>query len=287
MKRVAVLNHKGGVGKTTLTGSIAQALALCGFRVLAIDNDSQHNLSTMLLAGAQSPTIRDIYRAQRPAAPAVVLKAVRTTEIPGLHIITSSSALCAADVTDNRFLRDCLDTCKLERFYDYLIIDNAPGIDMLQAAALHAVDEIFVPTELRQFAVDGIAEMEKVLKERFPFAPAITRIVPTFYRPTKRQNCFLQALKQMFPGRVTETAIPVDPVFDELITEGKILFLHRLRSKGAAYYLKLMHELFDLDEETVWEKMVEKQQERMRDEARQRFLARARHSGNDTFKEKS
>ena len=44
MKIISVLNHKGGVGKTTFTGSVAQALSLLGFRVLAADNDSQHNL---------------------------------------------------------------------------------------------------------------------------------------------------------------------------------------------------------------------------------------------------
>ena len=58
MKIVSIIIHKGGVGKTTFTGSVAQALALVGFRVLAIDNDSQHNLSTMLGVGVQSPSIR-------------------------------------------------------------------------------------------------------------------------------------------------------------------------------------------------------------------------------------
>ncbi len=70
---------------------------------------------------------------------------------------------------------------------------------------------------------------------------------------------------------MTKTAIPLDPVFDEVITEGKILFLHRLASKGAACYLKLIHELFDLDEEKVWEMVMEKRNERRKDEARQRF----------------
>jgi chromosome partitioning protein len=274
MKTVAVLNHKGGVGKTTFTGCVAQALSLVGFKVLVIDNDSQHNLSTMLGCGVCSPNMRDVYRASAADAPGVFLRAIRTTDLPLLHVATSESGLCDADVKDVGFLRQCLDACDLSRFYDYVLVDNAPGMDRLQICSIYACREIFVPTALAQFAVDGIVEMEKTLAARYPGAAAITRIVPNFYRNTLRQNSFLAALRQLFKDRVTATAIPADPVFDELVTEGKILFLHRLSSRGAAYYLKLMHELFDLDEESVWDMVMRKRSDRMRDEARLRYHER-------------
>jgi chromosome partitioning protein len=272
MKIISVLNHKGGVGKTTFTGSTAQALALVGFRVLAIDNDSQHNLSTMLGVGVQSPSLRDVFLAPVAQAPSILLRAVRTTEIPGLHVITAQADLCDGDVSDLAFLKNCFDRCDLQRFYDVIIIDNAPGMDRLQAAAILACDEIFVPTELKQFAVDGIVEMEKMLNARFAQGGRISRIIPNFYRNTKRHNGFISALKKMFPGKVVQTAIPVDPVFDEVITENKVLFLHRLSSKGAAYYLKLIHELFDLEEEKVWDMVIEKRNDRKKEDARQRFF---------------
>ena len=271
MKIVSILNHKGGVGKTTFTGSTSQALALVGFKVLVIDNDSQHNLSTMLGLAVQSPNIRDVYLSAREEAPQRFLKAIRETDVPGLHCITCPAGMCDADVSDIHFLKQCLDACRLERFYDFVLIDNAPGMDRLQAAAIIACHEIFVPTELRQFAVDGIVEMDKMLSANFPHSGKITRIIPNFYRDTIRQKSFVAALQKLFPGKVTQTAIPLDPVFDEVITEGKILFLHRFSSKGAAYYLKLIHELFDLDEEKVWEMVMEKRNDRRRDEARQRF----------------
>ena len=110
-----------------------------------------------------------------------------------------------------------------------------------------------------------------MLASNFPHSGKISRIIPNFYRDTIRQKSFVAALQKLFPGKVTQTAIPLDPVFDEVITEGKILFLHRFSSKGAAYYLKLIHELFDLDEEKVWEMVMEKRNDRRRDEARQRF----------------
>ena len=281
MKIISVLNHKGGVGKTTFTGSAAQALALMGFRVLAIDNDGQHNLSTLLGVGTKSPNIHDVYTASAEQAPATLLRSVRKTELPGLHLVSSCRDLSGSDVTDIMGLKQALDRCRLERFYDYILIDNGPGLDVLQSAALHASHEIFVPTELRQFAVNGLLEMEQTLGHRYPNACKITKIIPNFYRNTRRQNDFLAALKTLFPGRVSATAIPVDSVFDEMSAGAKILFLHRLYSKGAAYYLKLVHELFSLDEEKIWEQVKEKRDQRLSEEAKERLINTCRRKATD------
>jgi chromosome partitioning protein len=275
MKIVSVINHKGGVGKTTFAGCTAQALALVGFRVLVVDNDSQHNLSTMLGSGVMQPGIRDVYRADADKAAGVFLRSVRKTEISGLHVVSSCSSLRNADVRDALSLKLCLQACRLERFYDYILIDNAPGMDRLQSAAIWACDALFVPTELKQFAVDGLVELAEILSTQFSGAAAIAKIIPNFYRDTKRHNGFIAALNNLFPGKVTRTAIPLDPVFDEVVTSGKILFLHRLASKGAAFYLKLIHELFDLDEEKVWEMVVDRKNDRRKEEARHRLLERS------------
>ncbi|NLG17997.1 MAG: ParA family protein [Fibrobacter sp.] len=277
MKIISVLNHKGGVGKTTFTGSTAQALALLGFRVLAIDNDSQHNLSSLLCMGVKMPNIRQVYLSSPSGAPAQLLRSIFKTEIEDLHIITSCRDLCDADVSDPMLLGRSFHSCGLERFYDYVLIDNAPGIDKLQESAIRASDEIFVPTELKQFAVDGLVEMEKTLSARYPDGAKISRIIPNFYRNTIRQNAFIAALEKLFPGKVTGTHVPLDQVFDEVVTEGKILFLHRLYSRGAAYYLKLVHELFDLDEEEIWEKVMARRKQRISEEARERIVNRKEH----------
>lgn len=274
MKVVTILNHKGGVGKTTFCGNTAQALALSGFRVLVIDNDSQHNLSSMFGLKPQNPNIRDLYISKKKEQAKTLLKCIRKTEIENLHIITSSSILCDSDIEDTISLKRALELSSIERFYDYLLIDNAPGMDRLQATAINASNMIFVPTELKQFAIDGIVEMESALKSRFNFTNGITKIIPNFYRNVKRDNTFISALNKLFPERITKTVIPIDGVFDELVTEGKILFIHRLYSKGAAYYIKLMHELFSLNEDDLWENMLTKRKERFSLEARERLLKR-------------
>jgi chromosome partitioning protein len=253
MKIYSILNCKGGVGKTTLTACIAQALSLTGMRVLVIDNDMQHNLSIMLTRNEERPAIKDIYRASSLGfASQILFKAIKPTDLPNLNIILSASDLTNSDVRDHLILKKCIGYCKLERYYNYILIDNPPGMDNLQTASICASDGIIVPTELSHFALRGIEEMQNILSKKFRNNCSITKVVPNFFRNKARQREYLARLHQMFPGKVTETLIPYDPVFDQLVTEKKILFIHYLNSRATSYYVKLMHELFDLDENKIW-----------------------------------
>ena len=272
MKTIAVLNYKGGVGKTTFTISVSQALALIGFRVLAIDNDSQHNLSLLLGDKIITPNIRDIYRASIGNAAQYLSKAITRTEIANLDLVTSHNLLCTQDIKDPHILEKVIKFSSLERYYDFIIIDNSPGIDIIQEASLHAADEIFVPTELSYFALSGISEMTKILADRYRDDCRITKIIPNFYKNTKSQNEYLDKLKELYHGKITATAIPYDTTFDKCMKEGKTLFLNRLYSKAAAYYLKLVHELFGLDEDDAWEKVLEMRNKKLSEDARARFF---------------
>ncbi len=273
MKTVSVLNYKGGVGKTTLSACTSQALALTGFRVLAIDNDPQHNLTSMLGATVDKPTIRDVYHASTIGiASQLLLKSARKTSVANLSVVPSSNDLGSADIKDPFVLRKCFVYSQLDRFYDYVIIDNSPGMDVLQESAINASEDLFVPTELSQFALDGISEMIGMLSRHFCGARTITRIIPNFYRNVKAHEAFICAFAERFPGKMAATAIPFDSVFDTLVKEHKVLFVHRLSSKAAAFYLKLVHELFSLDEETTWNMVMGKRKEQLNSEATQRLV---------------
>jgi chromosome partitioning protein len=273
VKIVSVLNYKGGVGKTTLSACAGQALALTGFRVLAIDNDPQHNLTSMLGGSTLKPTIRDVYHAHTIGhASQQLLKAARKTNVANLHVIPSTGELCTNDIKDPLLLQKCFAYSKLERFYDFAIIDNSPGMDILQEAAIHASTDIFVPTELSQFALDGVGEMHDMLVRRFGGKRTITKIIPNFYRNVKAHDSFVASFKERFPDKVTETMIPFDSVFDTLVKEGKVLFVHRLSSRAAAFYLKLVHELFNLDEKATWALVMSRRTERLNNEATQRLV---------------
>lgn len=272
MKTIAVLNYKGGVGKTTFSISVSQALALAGYRVLAIDNDSQHNLSLLLGNEMCNPNIRDVYRSSSVGMAGKNLKlAIRESGLANLHVITAHNKLCATDIRDPHILEKAIKYTALHRDYDFVLIDNAPGIDIIQENALNAADEIFVPTELSFFAVNGIQEMHSILADNYRDACAIAKIIPNFYKNTKRQNEYLDQLRDLYPKKITNTAIPYDTVFDLCMKERKTLFLYRLYSKAAAYYLKLIHELFDLNENETWENVKSKRNDKRSSDARDRY----------------
>ncbi|MDR2578655.1 MAG: ParA family protein [Chitinispirillales bacterium] len=282
MRTIAVLNYKGGVGKTTFTISVSQALAMAGFRVLAIDNDSQHHLSFVVDGnGQRSPSIRDIYRSSVGIAGKKLLDAIIETKLRNFHIIPSHAELSGHDVKDPYILQKAIEYCSLSRFYDFIMIDNSPGLDILQETALHAADEIFVPTELSYFAVNGIIELHRIIEKRFKNCCSITKIIPNAYRGTNRQNEYLEALQNLYREKITETYIPYDTVFDACMKEQKTLFVHKLFSKAAAHYLKLVHELFDLDEKRVWEQVCDVKQSHLRSEARQRFFEQQKKTLQD------
>jgi cellulose biosynthesis protein BcsQ len=235
----------------------------------------------MLLNKTEKPSIRDVYHRSIGPASEKFFKAIRETKIPFLHIVTSENALCNEEVHDPYLLQKCIHYMKLQRFYDFVLIDNATGIDTLQIASIHAADSVFVPTELKQFAINGLCELEDVLCGKYPDDPTVTRIIPMFFRDVKEQRQNLDKLKELFPGRVTNTVIPYDRVFEELLTEKKVLFLHRLFSKAAAYYLKIIPELFDVDEITMWETMQEKRKECQSREARERFYSQQQQKSTE------
>ncbi|MDR0305434.1 MAG: ParA family protein [Chitinispirillales bacterium] len=273
MRTIAVLNYKGGVGKTTFTISTSQALAMSGFRVLAIDNDSQHHLSLLLDEDGQRPlSIRDIYRSSVGVAGKKLMDSIVETNLRNFHVIPSHAELSGHDIRDPYILQKAIGYCSLNRFYDFILIDNSPGIDLLQETALHAADEIFVPTELSYFAVNGIIELHRILAKRFRDCCSITKIIANGYRGTNKHDEYLEALKSLYPEKITETYIPYDTVFDTCMKEQKTLFIHKLFSKAAAHYLKLIHELFDLDEKKVWEQVCDVKQSQLRNEARQRIF---------------
>jgi chromosome partitioning protein len=267
MKTIAVLNFKGGVGKTTFTACVAQALALLGNRVLTIDNDYQYNLTIMLGHVPEHPTIRDVYISNVGTGGRNLLDAIRPTEVPHLDVVTSTPALRNDDVRDPFQLKKAMEYAKIDTRYDYVIIDNSPGLDRLQQAALHAADLVFVPTELSHFAISGVYEMHREMLQKFGDDARITKIVPAFYRGTKLHDSYLLALNKLFPDKICSVPIPYDSVFEGLAENRKVLFLHRLSSKAADCYLSFVRELFDLDPFALRTTIERKRAAWMREEA--------------------
>lgn len=270
---ISFVNNKGGVGKTTLCCNLAQALAIVGQKVLCIDNDGQHNLSGMLGLSVADVTVRDLYQLKDLASvDSVLSNAILESTVPGLHCITAPDSLSDADVIDEKALADIISHSFIPSNYDFVIFDNHPGISLLQRASLHPAQFVFIPTELQQLAVNGLSVMFRFLTEVFTFTPDNIRIIPNKYREVNRQQAFITTMNRLFPGSVTETPIPLDGTFDELVTEGKILFLDRfMSSKAVPYFVKLMVELFPFTEETLSNSLRIKRKQHLSENARIRL----------------
>jgi len=267
MKTIAVLNFKGGVGKTTFSACISQALALVGNRVLAIDNDYQCNLTAMLGQKPAKPAIRDVYMSSVGMGGRNLSQGIKKTDIENLDLLPSSPELRNDDVKDTGQLKKAMLFEKLDSRYDYAVIDDSPGLDRLQQAALHAADKVFVPTELSHFAISGIYEMHRDMMEKFGNDAHITKIIPVFYRGTKQNKHYIEALNKLFPGKVCSVPIPYDSVFDGLTEQRKVLFLHRLSSRAADSYIAVVNELFEIDTGKLRTAIEIKRSEVMRKEA--------------------
>jgi chromosome partitioning protein len=270
---ISFVNNKGGVGKTTLCCNFAQALAIVGQKVLCIDNDGQHNLSGMLGLSVADVTVRNLYQIKDlSTVDSVLSNAILESTVPGLHCITAPDSLSDADVTNEKALAEVISRSFIPTFYDFVIFDNHPGISLLQRSSLHPAQFVFIPTELQQLAVNGLSVIFRFLTEVFSFKPENIRIIPNKYRDVNRQKAFIETMNRLFPGSVTETPIPLDNTFDELVTENKILFLDRfMSSKAVPYFVKLMVELFPFTEESLSCSLLEKRKRHLSDNARFRL----------------
>jgi chromosome partitioning protein len=259
MEVISFLNNKGGVGKTTLCSNVAQALAITGKKVLCIDNDNQHSLSNRLQIKVSKINVKDLYKYYNDVADYMPFleQAVFQSPIGNLHGVTSTFSLMNADVKSLKALKDLIFKSPIAEYYDYVLIDNHPGLDLLQQASILASSRFFVPVFLKQQCLEGLSELITFL-HRLTIHDKSINIIPNHYEGLKHDTVVLDVLKKMFPANITTTVIPKDRMIEEVESQNKILFLDRLlSSKSVPYFIKLITELFPQDyEETALKKTI-------------------------------
>src|SRR5262245_58671328 len=163
---VAVVNQKGGVGKTTTAINLATAIALTGQRVLLVDVDPQGNLTSGVGARGQRAEAGTVYEAilQGGTPEAFVL----TTGTKGLHVMPADRSLTGAEIElvplperETR-LKGVVDGLRDD--FDYIFIDCPPSLGLLTLNALVAADSALVPLHCEYFALEGLAELVGTLR---------------------------------------------------------------------------------------------------------------------------
>jgi chromosome partitioning protein len=247
-RTVAIVNQKGGVGKTTTAINLAAGLALAEKPTLLVDMDPQGNATTGLGVSKHGlyPTIYQALLGDQAADKAVV-----STSLRHLHLLPSDIELVGAEIelvgVDRREyrLREALG--RLTERYDYVVVDCPPSLGLLTINALTAADRVLVPLQCEFYALEGLAHLLKTIRlvrERLNPGLRVLGIVLTMFDGrTSLAQQIRQEVRRHFPGEIFETAIPRNVRLSEAPSHGKPVMLYDLRSTGAVAYLELTREV--------------------------------------------
>ena len=244
-KVIAVLNQKGGVGKTTTAINLGAYLAKAGKSVLLVDFDPQGNATSGLGLDKQSTqsTTLDVLFGKSDLA-----KTVRDTSVPHLWILPANASLATAevDLVDKERRELKLKAALEGADYDYILIDCPPSLGLLTINALTAADYLFIPVQAEYYALEGLTQLLSVMQQvrggLNPQLELLGVVVTMFDSRTTLSEQVYGELKKYFNDKLFTTIIPRNVRLAEAPSYGKPIADHDKWSKGARAYKQLSKE---------------------------------------------
>ncbi len=240
---VSLLNHKGGVGKTTSTINIGAGLVELGKRVLLIDLDPQANLTLSLGIPRQKVSIYEALRGESDLQPFQYKE--------GMDVIISTLDLSGAEMElineagREYILRELL-TAVIDD-YDYVLIDCPPSLGLLTLNALTSSQYVLIPLQTEFLALQGLAKIKQVIdkvKLRLNKNLDIGGVIATMYDSRRVLNRdVVETIHKYFGEKVFSTYIRDNVALAEAPAQRKDIFSYNHRSSGAEDYLSLCKEL--------------------------------------------
>lgn len=245
---IAVVNQKGGVGKTTTSINLSACLAYKGQKVLLIDIDPQSNATSGLGFDKNSiqKSIYDVIINEID-----IKECILDTCLKNLKLCPSNIQLAGAEIelvpmiSREMRLKDSLE--KIKDAYDFIIIDCPPSLGLLTLNALTAADSVLVPIQCEYYALEGLSQLMKtigLIKKHLNKTLKVEGVVLTMH--DARTNLSIQVVEEVrkhFDSRVYRTIIPRNVRLSEAPSYGLPIILYDEKSKGAEAYIQLANEI--------------------------------------------
>ncbi len=249
---IAVINQKGGVGKTTTTLNLAAYLSRAGRSVLVVDADPQANATSGLQIDKHSLdyTLYDVLFKRSKLE-----DTIKTTNLSGLNILPSNADLAAAEIdmvgSESRelFLKRSLANAS----FDYVLIDCPPALGLLTVNALAAANKILIPVQAEYYALEGLSQLlasiQQVREGLNPDIMLLGVVLTMYDSRTSLSSQVKEELVKHFGDKIFNAVIPRNVRLAEAPSYGKTILEHDKWSKGARAYKHLAQEVIERAEQ--------------------------------------
>ena len=245
-KIIAVVNQKGGVGKTTTAVNLVAALTEAGKRVLLCDFDPQANATSGLGVDKRSlrHSVYDVIINDVPAQDAIIHTQYGDV-LPSTADLAGAAVELRTTPSPNYCLREALQTVRNQ--YDLIFIDCPPSLEMLTLNSLCAADSILVPVQCEYYALEGLTDLMttlRMVKKRLnPKLDIFGVALTMFDGRTNFSTQVAQEVRRHFPGKVYATVIPRNVRLAEAPSHGIPVLAYDKSSRGAIAYKAMAEEI--------------------------------------------